>query len=358
MNPTLTIDLSALSYNFRSISGKAGLPRVACVVKNNAYGLGAVPVVEALYAAGCRAFFVAYPDEGAEIRPAAPDAAVYVLQGFDATDAGICARSRLIPVLSNKGQWDAWRLLSPHAERPAIQVETGLNRLGFSYDELAAMPEQERRQFGLVLSHLACADEPDHPMNRRQRDNLIKIKPLFKDTPFSLSASDGFYLGPDFHFDLVRIGASLYGLNPVAGRPKENKNVIGITASVIHTHTIQAGETAGYGAAFIAARPTTLATISIGYGDGIFRSFSPKGKVFFDIDGKRSAAPLAGRVSMDNITADVTDVPGDVLGKRAVILDAQFDCDDMARCAGTIGYEVLNAVGHGIRYRREWISEK
>ncbi len=358
MNPTLTIDLSALTHNFQSIAEKAGLPRVGCVVKNNAYGLGAVPVVQALYAAGCRSFFVAYPDEGAEIRPVAPEAAIYVLQGFDAADADIFARARLIPVLSNRGQWAAWRRLAPNAERPAIQVETGLNRLGFGYDELAAMPEQERRQFGLVLSHLACADDPNHPLNRRQRDNLIKIKPLFKDTPFSLAASDGFYLGPDFHFDLLRVGASLYGLNPVAGRAKENKNVISVTASVIHTHAVKAGESIGYGAAFVASRDMKIATISIGYGDGIFRSFAPKGKVFFDVEGKRYAAPLTGRVSMDNIAADVTDVPGDVLGKQAVIIDAQFDCDDMAFYAGTIGYEVLNAIGHGLRYRRQWIPAK
>lgn len=355
MNPTLAIDLHAIIHNFQSIVKAAGLPRAACVVKDNAYGLGAVPITQALHGAGCRHFFVAYPQEGFEIRPVAPDAAIYVLQGFDPADADLFKQAGLIPVLASPEQLKAWERLSLHRLKPAIQVETGLNRLGFSFDEAAALTDKQRQQFGLVLSHLACAHDSTHPMNKRQRDALIRMKPLFGGTPFSLSASDGFYLGADFHFDLVRIGASLYGLNPVCNRPKENKNVITVTAPVIHCHTIQAGESVGYSLTFTARRETKIATVSIGYGDGIFRSFAPRGKVFFDINGRRYAAPVAGRVSMDNITVDVTDIPADVLGRQAIIIDALYDCDAIADDMGTIGYEVLNAVGHGIRYRREWL---
>jgi alanine racemase len=336
----LHIDLDAIADNWRALSALSQA-EAAAVVKADGYGLGAAPVSRALARAGCRRFFVAFAEEGLAVRKAlGPGPEIMVLNGHMAADARALAETSLTPVLNSVEQ------LSRHLEslpgHPfAVQLDTGMNRLGLEWSEWAAVAEIALAQAPvLLLSHLACADEPDHPMNAYQID-LFRQMTDGLGVPRSLAATGGILLGPDYHFDLVRPGIGLYG-----GLPFEHAApVVRLDLPVVQVRDLQPGEVAGYGNTWQAQRPSRLATVAAGYADGLFRSLSPGLRLW---DGDRPC-PAVGRVSMDLIIADVTDLDRDpetltVLGERQGI-------DALAEAAGTIGYEVLTALGP--RYARE-----
>ncbi len=353
--PHLIIDLNALCYNYRLCKNFAKTAQTAAVVKNNAYGLGAPKIAQTLYEKeNCRTFFVAYASEGAEIRRYVPNAAVYLLNGFCPQDADLIKEFNLIPVLSSTEQIKQWNKSDINI-RPALQVETGLHRLGVSLDEIKQMTDDERGNFSLILSHLASADDPLSNQNKIQYEKLNQMRPLFPKALFSLAASDGIGLDEKYHFDVVRAGAFMYGL-PVCEKLKSNQqSVINAYAKILQIKDLAAGDSVGYNATFVAQKSCKVAAISIGYGDGFFRSLSGKGRLFFKEENKFYTAPIIGRVSMDITMCDVSDVPAAALtSQKAYLFSDTYNLNEMGKDAGTIGYEVLSALNRGQRWIREF----
>lgn len=335
----LRIDLQAIVANWKALAGHAPGARTAAVVKADAYGLGVEKVAPALYAAGARDFFVALAGEGQVIRPHLPDdARIFVLSGHmvGAPLAG------LVPVLNSAEQFFRDRAIRP-GQPFAVQLDTGMNRLGMEPAEWAAIGAEALAQGpALVMSHLACADE-DSPENTRQ---LAAFRAMTDgiDVPRSLAATGGILLGGDYHFDLVRPGVGLYGGQPFAGaRP-----VVTLGLPVIQARNVAPGEFVGYGAAWRADRAARIATVAAGYADGLHRALSGKGVMLWAGD---TACPVVGRVSMDLITVDVTNLPD--LPDTLDILNARQGVDDLAANAGTIGYEILTSLGR--RYARSYV---
>lgn len=355
IHPTLRIDLDAVIHNYKLLVHACPNSVVASVVKDDAYGCGASVIAKTLYEqANCRSFFVAYASEGLSIRSFVPNADIYVLQGFDTEESNAYMLGNLIPVIACPEQLKMWNEVKPNDLRAAIQVETGLNRLGFSLPQIMDLSEKERLNFGLVLSHLACADESDSPFNLSQLIRFNELRYFFPNARLSLAASDGCSLGQKYHFDVVRGGAFLYGINTFPFLKKEQKNVITVSAPIVLIKSLSQSDYVGYGADFHAKDGTKIAVASIGYGDGLFRSFSPKGYVWFQTDNGWISAPVAGRVSMDNLIIDVTLIPDSVLktAKEVFLLCEKQTVDDLGNVCKTIGYEVASAFGHGTRYHR------
>ena len=345
----LEIDLGGIVENWRLLARQAAPALCAAVVKANAYGLGADPVACALAAAGCRMFFVATLDEGIALRRAlgaAPEIAI--LNGPFPGCAAEFPAHRLIPVFNEPGQIEAWRELG--AEPPAIlHVDTGMARLGLDAAEFAtvvASPPPIR--WRAVMSHLACADRPDHPLNQRQRARFAAAAAQLPGVPASLAASSGIFLGPSYHFDLVRPGAALFGVNPLPGRPNPLRQIVRLSGKIVQIRQIDRGESVGYGAAHVMQARGRAAIVAVGYGDGWLRSLSHRSCGY--IAGTR--VPLLGRVSMDLVTFDVSAVAPALVHPGAMIelLGDNYGVDDAASDAGTIGYEILCALGS--RYHR------
>jgi alanine racemase len=345
----LEIDLGAIVANWRHLAKMAAPAACAAVVKANGYGLGAAPVAQALLKAGCRRFFVATLDEGIALREAlgaVPQIAVF--NGPLPGAAEEFVRACLIPVLNDPSQLESWQKLGEPA--PAIvHVDTGFNRLGLFCpdfmlwrDRLAALGVE-----GLI-SHLACADTPSHALNALQRERFLAMRQHLPAVKASLAASSGIFLGGNFHFDEVRPGAALYGVNPMPGNPNPMRPVVRAAARILQLRKIDRGESVGYGAAHVMDGPGMLATASIGYADGWPRSLSHRGCGW--LAGKR--VPLLGRVSMDLATFDVTGIPGNELqpGNLIELIGPHYGVDAAAADAGTIGYEILTALG--ARYHR------
>ena len=336
---TLTIDLSAIAANWRALDAMTRA-ETGAVVKADAYGLGVAPVATALAQAGARRFFVATADEGVELRAALGDGpAIHVFSGHMAGDAPALRDAGLIPMLNSPEQAARHAAALPGAAY-GVQLDTGMNRLGFEPDDWAAA-RADLAGAAVVMSHLAVADEPGHPGNAAQlaafRDMTAGL-----DAPRSLSATGGILLGPDYHFDVTRPGIGLYGGDPfVAAQP-----VVRLSLPVIQTRRVAPGEGIGYGFTRIAAAPMQIATLAGGYADGILRSLSGKAVLYAgDIP-----CPLAGRVSMDLLTVDVTHLP-EVPEALDLLCPAQ-GVDAVAAVAGTIGYEILTSLG--ARYRRHY----
>ena len=339
------VSLANLAHNYRTLK-RLTQGRAATVVKTDAYGLGAQKVVERLVKEGCDAFFVAHAIEGAEIRPFAPNADIYVLQGIGMDCAELFWQYRLTPVIANVDMLNLWTGLNIDGIQPIIQVETGLNRLGFRSSDIDVLLEGGIGRFSYVLSHLACADDNMHFMNARQLKAFETVRKQLQ-LPASLSASDGVFLGPDFQYDMVRLGAAMYGLNTVKGITiSALKPTVFVSAPVLQIADVPEGDYIGYGATFQTQRPSKIAVVSIGYGDGLMRSLSNRGQVRL----KGVSAPIVGRISMDNIMCDITDIEGVTIGDMAHILDDIYRADDMAKDAGPIGYEVLSSLGKGKRF--------
>jgi alanine racemase len=319
----------------------------AAVVKADGYGLGASVIAGALAAAGCRRFFVATLDEGIALRAAlgpAPEIAVF--NGPMPGTAAEFASPRLSPVLNEPGQIEAWERISKTRPipAPALHVDTGLNRLGLSPAEFSGMTDRLRALApDLLISHLACAEDPEHPLNERQRERFAAIRRHLPAIASSLAASSGIFLGRDFHFEAVRPGAALYGINPTSSRPNPMRPVVRLCTKIVQVRQIDTAESVGYGAAHIMGGPGILATAAIGYADGWPRSMSHRGCGW--LAGKR--VPLLGRLSMDLATFDVSAADPAAVHPGALIelIGDHYTVDDAAADAGTIGYELLTSLG-------------
>lgn len=337
----LIIDLAAIQQNWKALQALASGARAGAVVKANAYGLGATRVAPALYEAGARDFFVALAMEGREIRPVLPaDARIFVLSGaMEGEDL-----AGLIPLLSSTEQFFRFRTLFPKADF-GIQLDTGMNRLGIEPGEWRAI-RSEALAAGpkLIMSHMAAADEPGHAANAEQLASFHAMTDGVG-VPLSLAATGGLLLGQDYHFDIVRPGVGLYGGAPyLDARP-----VVTLGLSVIQTRDVQPGESVGYGYAWTAQRPSKVATVAAGYADGLPRALGTKGNL--KLWAGDQSCPVIGRISMDLITVDVTDLP--FVPAELEILNAHQGVDQLAAVAGTIGYEMLTALGR--RYSRTYL---
>jgi alanine racemase len=356
----LAIDLGALVANWRAMAERAPGAVTAAVVKGDAYGIGIAGAVPALAQAGCGTFFVALPDEGLRVRAAAPNAIVYVLGGLIG-DPGAYVAAGLRPVLNSMAEVAEWRALraAGASASAALHIDTGMNRLGLdaaAFQMLAAEPHAaEALGLTLLMSHLACADTPGHPLNRRQLDAFKAARDALPEVPASLANSAGTFLGPDFRFDLVRPGIALYGGRAVDGVPNPMRPVVTLLARILQVRDVRSGETVGYGAAEAVGRDSRIAIVGVGYADGYIRAAgSAAGRTGASafVGGRR--VPLVGRVSMDLIALDVTDVPTAGRGDWAELFGANIAVDDVADRAGTIGYELLT--GLGARYARTYTA--
>lgn len=353
--PVLNINLKKIKENYLMLKNMAEKSIAGAVVKDDAYGLGGREVAEALYSVGCRHFFVAHALEGEKIFECAKDAMIFVLQGIGEDSIDIFRKCKLVPVISSVEMFSFWKKNRIEGVKPVIQVETGLNRLGFGVKDLERLSDDDLKEFSFVMSHLSSADEKEHFMNARQLENFKLIKErFFKKTKASLSASDGVFLGKDYHFDMVRLGAGMYGINTAPYRISEMKNVIEVKAPILQIKTIDKGEYVGYSATYKAQSKMKIATASIGYGDGLFRSLSNKGKVLFYENKKPKVCPIIGRVSMDNIILDISNVKEMKVGDFVWVINDDYTLDDMAKDAGTIAYEIVSSIGKGQRFIKSY----
>jgi len=354
----LTIDLSALRRNYRSLSQRIAPSRAAAVVKADAYGLGAERVSRTLYDEGCRDFFVAQFIEADALRPALPrDAQVYVLNGLQPGAEIACAKSGIVPVLNSLDQLTRWQTAAPAMQRtlPAVlQFDTGMSRLGFPPQERASLAavlkDAAEVEILFVMSHLACADETQSQQNDDQRGEMTRIAKEFRGLDVCLANSGGIFLDDAFHGVLARPGLALYGGQPTTGARQPIDPVVRLDVAVIQTRTVPPGTRIGYGGAQIAEDEMHLATIAAGYADGLPRSLSQRGAVYY----KGIRLPIVGRVSMDSIIIDVTALPDGALqlGTLVEVLGPNQSLEDVARDAGTISYEILTRLGH--RYHRQY----
>ena len=355
---TLTIDLGAVRENYRRLKARLGGARCAGVVKADGYGLGAAVVAKALRKEGCDAFFVAHVGEALDLRAALGSGpAIHVLNGLPPGAEAEAAAAGLIAVANSAEQLSAWRTTARRLGRKlpvAVQADSGMARLGMMPAEVEALGADADAFTGLdlvlVMSHLACADEPDHAANRAQLAEFERLRRLLPAAPASLANSSGIFLGAEWHFDLARPGAALYGINPTPDADNPMRPVVRLEAKVIQTRTIGEGVGIGYGHTVIADGPLRVATISLGYADGWRR----RAAAFAHFDDMR--LPFIGRVSMDSIIIDISALPeGRVReGDLVELIGASQGVDDVAALTGTIGYEVLTSLGH--RFHRRYLE--
>ncbi|WP_439478001.1 alanine racemase [Brevundimonas sp.] len=340
---TLTVDLNALAANFRTLEAAGGAP-VHPVVKADSYGLGAAACAARLMVEGARTFFVARTSEGERLRAAlGPEPAIYVLDGCLTGRAARLRAARLKPVLNTAAQSAEWRTAG--GGPCGLQIDTGMNRLGFRVGEA---PEPFEG-LDLVLSHLACADDPAEPMNARQRDAFAAAAARYPGTVRSFANSGGAFLGRDYAFDALRPGISLYGGGP-EGRPDPRiRPVATLAAEVVQVREVPSGESVGYSRGFVTSGPTRIATCATGYADGVLRAYSPNGLVC--VAGQ--PRPIVGRVSMDVCAVDITGLEVAV-GDTVELFGPNRMLDDAADAAGTIAYELLTSVS--ARVPRVYVS--
>lgn len=351
----LTVDLDAIVSNWLLLRGRLRKAECAAVVKADAYGLGAAEIAGALQTAGCRSFFVAHIEEALALGKAVGSVArIFVLNGTPPETEPDFVAAGLIPVVNTLRELSGWRR---HAQKTgavlpvALQVDSGMSRLGLPPLEIATIGNDPVLLDGLsvclVMSHLACADEPMHSANGVQRQVFERLRATLPGVPASLANSSGVFLGEDFHFDLVRPGAALYGINPTPGEANPMRPVLHLSARVVQLREVPAGTGVGYGHAASTTRPSPLATISLGYADGWPRN-APACAFF---NGNK--LPLVGRVSMDSIVLDAAGAPGLREGDLVDLICGKQTVDEVAQAAGTIGYEILSRLGR--RFHRRHI---
>lgn len=344
----LAVDLDALRYNYSVLQALAPSARCAAVVKADAYGLDAGRVTGALREAGCSVFFVATPEEGASVRRSlGPSPSIYVLNGYQPGLSAIFADADLIPVIGSLDSLKAFQKDGGGAY--ALHVDTGMNRLGLTVEEALSLDLPLSGDLRLVMSHLACSDIPAHPMNARQLERFRAVLGHFPGIPASLANTGGVLLGPDYHFDIIRPGVGLYGVNPSATRSEPFRPVLHIDAPILQVRRVAAGETVGYGARFTAAGERTIAIAGIGYADGLFRAAWQRGSARIG----EIAVPVAGMVSMDLTALDITGHE-DLARQAGRVQFYGADLGAAAEAAGTIGYELL--VRLGARLKREYLG--
>jgi len=345
----IVVRLGAILENYRTIQRLASPASAAPVVKADAYGTGMAEVATMLASrAHCDTFFVARHSEGVALRKILPEARIYVLDGAPADAVPLLISHRLTPVLNSLAEVAAWsaagRALNAELDA-ALHVDTGMNRLGVPPSELTLLAADARKRFAfinlvLVMSHLACADDPESAMNRMQRDRFLTALAMLPTAPASLASSGGVLLGKDYAFDLVRPGLGLFGGNPQP--QKLNPFMVSVTllGRVLQLRRVDKGESVGYGATFRAGRPSVIATVALGYADGLMRAIGNRGAVA--ISGTR--APVVGRVSMDLMSADVTDIPNVSVGMEAELIGDTISLEEIAAASGTASYEVLTSL--------------
>ncbi len=347
---TLEVDVKAVCENWHRLDKASGAAETAAVVKADAYGLGADPIVPALCEYGVKTFFVANVFEGVQIREATkpfPERKIFVLNGFDLCAAPQFAKHNLIPVLNTIQEIQTFLAQTEiDSESPvAVQMDTGMNRLGLSRKEISELSQSkgslERLNIILWMSHLACAEDPDHPLNKRQLDRFNSSLEKLPPAPASLANSAGIHLGSEYHFDVVRPGIALYGGSPSPGNRMQP--VVRFAGKILQLRDVDEGETVGYGAEFRAERTSKIATVGAGYADGILRSLGNTSSLMIG----SYAVPIVGRVSMDVLALDVTDLPPSYLreGDHVPLIDTQNLIDDVAKQADTISYEILTRLG-------------
>ncbi|UVC10613.1 alanine racemase [Rhizobium sp. TH2] len=357
----LTVDTGAIAANWRMLAERSGRAETSAVLKADAYGLGAAPVAQALSGAGCRTFFVATVTEGAELRSTLPDARIFVLSGLWAGWEDQCFANGLIPVIASVEQFDFFQGLGrthPHA----LYVDTGMNRLGVHPEEAARLSTSGVAAPVMLMSHLACSDEPTHPLNRQQLESFRTVSRLFPGVESSLSSSAGIFLGSGYHFDLTRPGIALYGGESVCGVANPMRQVVTAEARILQIRDVTAGEKVSYGATQTLARDSRVAVVGAGYADGWHRSLSGSGVAlrqagspgaFGFVAGQK--VPVIGRVTMDLTMFDITDIDKSHVktGDYISLFGNGITLDEAARAAGTIGYELLTSLGR--RYERRYV---
>lgn len=352
----LTIDLKALAGNHGLFRRRVGpRVRVAGIVKADAYGLGMIPVAETLYAQGCRDFFVATLEEALSLRAALPDAPIAMLGGLSCGTEDDFIAHNIVPVLNSAADISGWKECAARTGRklPAIlHFDTGMNRLGLGADETAALLDDPYAFDGLdirlVMSHFACADEKGHPLTAQQQARFEVIAAHFPGIEKSLANSSGIFRDTAYHYDLVRPGMGVYGLNPVPETVNPMQPVVRLEARILQIRNARKGETVGYGASHTLERDTRLATVGLGYADGFLRSLSGRGVLYY----QGTPCPVIGRVSMDLVTVDIGSLPTHP-GEMLEVLGPHQDADALAAAAGTIGYEILTSLG--ARYKRVYL---
>lgn len=331
----LTVDLGALRANYQQLEAVAVPGDCGAVVKANGYGFGADPVAACLWEAGCRDFFVATVDEGINLRATLSDARVFVFSGVDALNAPLAAEHALVPVINHTAQLDAWRR---YARKPiAVHVDTGMNRLGFDADEVR-LRDFADFDVALLMTHFACADEPDHPLNTSQLERFARVASLFPGVPTSIGNSAGTLSG--HAGDLARPGIALYGGNPFSDRPNPMRTVATLEGEILQLRHVRPGTSIGYGATYVAEGARLIGIVGIGYADGLSRQHSNVGTAA--VDGQR--VPIVGRVSMDLTMVDVTEV-GAAVGDWIEFIGATVSVDEVAQGSNTIAYEILTGLG-------------
>lgn len=358
----LTVDLDAIASNYRYLQTLASGASCAAVVKADAYGLGIERVAPVLENAGATDFFVAHVDEGIRLRSVVSEKArITVLHGPRPGASGDCVRYGLRPVLNSLEQIALWRDEGSRTgalPEAALQVDSGMSRFGLSDADLETLQADkglvDGLKVGLVMSHLACADTPDHPANQAQKDRLLQMSARLPSAPLSLSASSGIFLGTDYHLDVVRPGAALYGIAPNRTGPNPLSPVVRLQAHVLQIREILPGEGVGYGLTYRPDRVRRIATVAVGYADGFSRHGAGQGCAWFE----DIRLPILGRVSMDSLIVDISDVPEGKLGPDMMVdlIGPRRSVDEVAEAAGTIGYEVLTSLGH--RFHREYVGNQ
>jgi alanine racemase len=351
---TLTVDLDAIADNWQTLTRRLFAVECGAVVKANAYGLGLEPVTARLVKAGCKTFFVADVAEARRARSRAREAAIYVLNGFSPEAANAFAELNVQPVINSTvelAEWDAFIATQGWRGGAAIHIDTGMNRLGMSAEEAAALAprlQQENHGITLLMSHLACAEVQDHPLNASQIRLFRELRMLYHGVPASLANSAGIFIGDTAHFDVARPGAALYGINPTPGRTNPMRNVLTLSGLVLQVRKVPQGESVGYGAAWNAKRASRIAVAALGYADGLLRAGSgPDRKAGGSAIVAKRRCPIVGYISMDLTCIDVTDLPNNAVrrGDSATFIGEDLLIDEVAASAGTIAYEVLVRLG-------------
>lgn len=351
---TLTIDLDAIEANWRALAREVLPVECAAVIKANAYGLGLEPVTTKLAKAGCKTFFVADLAEARRARARAREAVIYVLSGFSPEAGRAFPELDVRPVINSAtelAEWDAFVAAHNWRGGAALHVDTGMNRLGITADEAAALAlrvQNENHGITLLMSHLACAEIPDHPLNASQIRLFRELRILYHGVPASLVNSSGIFLGETVHWDLARPGAALYGINPTPARANPMRNVVELTGRILQVRNVAQGETVGYGATWTARRGSRIAVASLGYADGLMRAASGGDRK----DGGAaivagSSCPIVGLISMDLACIDITDLTEGLVrrGDMAKFIGQEIPVDAFAASAGTNGYEILTRLG-------------
>ncbi len=354
----LTIDLAALCRNYDKLSSIVAPAQTAAVVKADAYGLGASQVSKALYGRGCRSFFVAHFIEALRLRPQLPsDAQIFVLNGLLPDNEAACADGGIVPVINSLDQLRQWSRTARSLQRrlPAVlQFDTGMSRLGIPPEDrgvvAAHLQTSDDIDILFIMSHLASSDETDSRQNADQLAEMRRVAKEFPGYDISFANSGGIFLGGDFHGVLARPGIALYGGAPTSGATNPMDAIVRLDVAVVQTRTVPEGARVGYGGVHVTKAEARLATIAAGYADGLPRSLSDRGAVYY----KGVRLPIIGRVSMDSITIDISALPEDTLsfGSMVEVLGDHQSLEDLARDAGLISYEILTSLGH--RYNRQY----